>query len=53
MCTHTYLIVPISAIPTDYGWVEIDNKYELTWFTGNQLPRNYNSYRSIFSFICW
>lgn len=38
MWTHAYLKVPISATPTDYGWVEIDNKYEFTWFTGNQLP---------------
>lgn len=35
---HAYLRVPTVNDPSDYGWVEIDSRYEFMWFSGTQLP---------------
>ncbi|KAK5644018.1 hypothetical protein RI129_007863 [Pyrocoelia pectoralis] len=40
--SHAHLKVPITDEPTNYGWVEIDNRYELKWFSGSQLPTSIN-----------
>lgn len=40
--SHAHLKVPTSDDPVDYGWAEIDNKYEFTWFSGSQLPSSIN-----------
>lgn len=36
--SNAYLKVPTSDDPEDYGWEEINNKYDFTWFFGSQLP---------------
>lgn len=36
--SHANLKVPTTEEPTDYGWEEIDNRYEFDWFSGTQLP---------------
>ncbi|KAK5647873.1 hypothetical protein RI129_002765 [Pyrocoelia pectoralis] len=40
--SHAHLKVPITDEPSNYGWVEIDNRYELKWFSGSQLPTSIN-----------
>lgn len=35
---HAHLEVPTAEPPTNYGWVEIENKYGFSWFSGSQLP---------------
>ena len=36
--SHAHLKVPTTESPVDYGWVEVERKYDFTWFTGSQLP---------------
>ncbi|XP_031784070.1 uncharacterized protein LOC116417081 [Nasonia vitripennis] len=37
MWAHAHLQVPIAEPPTNYGWIEIENKYGFSWFSGSQL----------------
>ena len=30
--------IPSFLQPEDYGWIQVDNKYEFKWFEGQQLP---------------
>ncbi|XP_053952469.1 uncharacterized protein LOC128859572 [Anastrepha ludens] len=36
--SQAHLKVPTVNEPSDYGWVEINNRYEFMWFSGTQLP---------------
>ncbi|KAK4883372.1 hypothetical protein RN001_006691 [Aquatica leii] len=40
--SHAHLKVTITDEPSIYAWVEIDNRYELKWFSGSQLPTSIN-----------
>lgn len=31
----------IDLLPTDYGWKIVNGKFEMIWFTGDQLPKAY------------
>ncbi|CAB3238881.1 unnamed protein product [Arctia plantaginis] len=32
--SHGNLQIPTTEEPTDYGWIEIDNRFEFDWFSG-------------------
>ncbi|CAB3240832.1 unnamed protein product [Arctia plantaginis] len=38
--SHDNLKIPTTEEPTDYGWVEIDNRFEFDWFSDVQLPKS-------------
>ncbi|OWR40853.1 hypothetical protein KGM_212460 [Danaus plexippus plexippus] len=38
MWSNAHLKVPNSNDPENYGWKEIDNKYDFTLFFGSHLP---------------
>lgn len=40
--SHAHLQVPNGKSPSDYGWMEVDDKSDFTWFTGNQFPTSIN-----------
>ncbi|KAK4873797.1 hypothetical protein RN001_013157 [Aquatica leii] len=40
--SHAHLKVPITDEPSNFGWVEIDNRYELKWFSRSQLSTSIN-----------
>ncbi|XP_017467830.1 PREDICTED: uncharacterized protein LOC108360158 [Rhagoletis zephyria] len=35
---NAHLQVPSGETPSDYGWEEMDNRYQFKWFTDSQLP---------------